>query len=207
MRSQVTVAVALSGICLIAATRAHAQPSCATSASTAANLSREEADSLAKVTIADARDVTGDYHRCRTLAVALMQVRSVTTARLFFDAATALEGQYELAELLVASAERGLLEERTADAFFRATRQLSDDFQHARVLGAALRAGAKNPHIVRAILRSAPGIADDFQLASVLIAVARAAPVTAETRVLYGAAARTLQNQWEYRRAMGGLTP
>ena len=181
-----------------------AQDSCAV-LTTTTSLSREESDAEARRTIAEARRAADDYDKCRTLALGINQTRSVSTANLLFEAATSLRGEYELAEILSSAAARGLLEERTAVAYFAAVGSLEDDFQHARALGAALRAGATKPAIVQAILRSATGIQDDYQLASVLVAVARAAPVTAETRELYGAAARTLQNRWEYRRAMGAL--
>lgn len=183
-----------------------AQQSCAVVASQTSSLSREESDGQARGTIADARRFTGDFDKCRTLALAIHQTRSVTTAKLLFDAATGLEGAYELAEILVASADRGLLEERTADAFFSTARGINSDFQLARVLGAALRAAPANAAVVQGILRTATLVEDDFQLASLLVAVARSATVTASTRELYGTAARTLQNQWEYRRAMNALT-
>jgi hypothetical protein len=183
-----------------------AQQSCAVITSQTSSLSREESDSQARGTIADARRFTGDFDKCRTLAVAVQQTRSVTTAKLLFEAAAGLHGDYELAEILVASAERGLLEERTADAYFATARGLASDFQLARVLGAALRARSTNTAIVQGILRSATAVEDDFQLASLLVEVARSATVTGSTRELYGTAARTLQNQWEYRRAMNALT-
>lgn len=184
---------------------AAAQRSCAFTTAAAGTLSREDADAMARETIADTRRYDSDYDRCRELGRALMLVRSATTARLFFDASRAMEGDYELAELLVASAERGLLEERTQDAFFAAVRSIEDDFQRARVLGAALGVGARNTAIVKGILTAAAGIRDDYQLASVLVAVARATPFTGPLRELYGATARQLDNKWEYRRAMEAL--
>ena len=203
-RRRLLTAVAAIGV-FVLADAAEAQESCAVLTTTTSSLSREESDAEARRTIADARRATDDHDRCRTLALGINQTRSVSTANMLFEAATALRGDYELAEILSSAAARGLLEERTSTAFFAAVESLEDDFQHARVLGAALRAGAAKPPIVQAILRSATGIQDDYQLASVLVAVARSAPITGETRALYGATARTLQNRWEYRRAMNAL--
>ncbi len=184
---------------------AEAQDSCAAVASNTSNVSREESDREAQGTIAEARRVRGDFEKCRTLGIAIQQTRSVTTAKLLFEAATALDGDFELAEILIASAARGLLEARTADAYFAATRTIESDFQKARALAAALRAKPDDAAVVQGVLRTAPAVADDFQLASLLVAAANAAPIRGTARELYGAAARTLQNQWEYRRAMHAL--
>ena len=69
------------------------------------------------------------------------------------------------------------------------------------------QARARRRRLERTLVSGPPVmVEDDFQLASLLVAVARSATVTASTRELYGTAARTLQNQWEYRRAMNALT-
>lgn len=179
--------------------------SCATSISSAGSSSREDADRDAQQLIADARRFSNDFDKCRTLAQAIDRTRSATTASALFAAASTLRGEFELAEVLVSASGRGLLEERTAAAFLSAAAQLESDYQLQRVLSAALRIAARTPALVPGILRASSTIEDDYQLASLLIDVAATVPVAGATRDLYISAARTLQNEWEYRRAMDAL--
>lgn len=176
--------------------------SCAYAASAAAHQPREEADRDAQLFIESARRFSTDFDRCRALGFAIARARSVTSANLLFSAAAGVRGEFELAEILVAATQRGLLEARTAPAFFAAAGKIDSDFHLRRVLAAALRSGSTSPAIISQVLRAATAIEQDYELASLLVDVAGAAPLTNDLRDLYLAAARSLQNEWEHRRAM-----
>ena len=179
--------------------------SCAQGVSPNAALAREEADSRALRILAGASGLSNTYDLCRRLGEAIELTRSVATARMVFDLAAGLRGDFELAEILIAAAGRGLLDERTSEGFFAAARRIEDDFQLRRALSAAIPRAASSPQVLQALLRASGGIADDYQLASLLIDVVRATPRAATERDRFLAAASALQNEWEYRRVTNAL--
>lgn len=179
--------------------------SCAQVLSPSISVSREQADAEALRILSNVRRQTTEYDLCRTLGAAIDMTRSASTARLVLDAAAGLRGDFELAEVLVAAAGRGLLEERTSDAFFTAAEGIEDDYQLRRALSAAIRVAASSPPVLQRLLRASENIADDYQLASLLTDVAQASPIAGSDRDRYLAAARTLQSEWEYRRATNAL--
>lgn len=198
-------------LCVLAVAAALMSPaglaaqSCTAVTTSAANLSREEADREAQRGIDDARRLGDDFHKCRRLALAIAQTRSATTANSLFSAAGMLRGDFELAEVLIAASRRGLLEPRTATAFFEAALRIRNDYQLYRVLSSALPTASRSPSLVPALLRASTAIGDDYQLATLLLEIAEATPITGDVRELYLVAARTLQSGWEYGRAIDAL--
>jgi hypothetical protein len=180
--------------------------SCAQVVSRSASLSREQADAEALRIVANARRQVTAYDLCRTLGEAIDMTRSVSTARVVLEAAAGLRGDFERAEVLVAAAARGLLEERTSDAYFTTAQGIQDDFQQRRALSAAIRVAASSPLVLQRILRESAGIDDDYQLATLLTDVAQATPLIGADRERYLSVARTLRSEWEYRRATNALT-
>lgn len=175
--------------------------SCALTATRISALSREESDRQAQQIVSDARRIANDFDKCRTLATAIDRTRSATTANMLFNTVASLRGDFEIAELLVAAGARGLLESRTAMTFFGAADRIENDFQLYRALSAALRSATDKQSLAPAILRSSEGIADDYQLASLLTEIAAAVPIIGDLREQYLGVAKTLQSDWEYKRA------
>lgn len=196
--------VVIIAVVAAASSSLHAQ-SCAQAASRSATLSREQADAEALRILTRADRQLTEYDLCRTLGAAIDVTRSVTTARMVLDAAARLRGDFELTEVLVVAAGRGLLEEKTADAFFVAAREIEDDYQLRRALSAAIHVAASSPAVLQGLLRASTAIADDYQLASLLTDIAQGTPISDADRERYLAAARTLQSDWEYRRAANAL--
>ena len=180
--------------------------SCAQVVSRGSNLSREVADAEALRLLASAQRQPTPYDLCRTIGEAIDMARSVGTARVVLETASSLHSDFELTEVLVAAATRGLLEERTADAFFTAAQGIENDYQLRRALSAAIRVAASSPSVLQRLLRESSAIVDDYQLATLLTDVARATPITGADRERYLSVARTLRSEWEYRRAMNALT-
>ena len=207
MQHRRIASIAAAGVALVFASPslARAQSCASTAVASPRGQSREAADGDAQFAIENARRFTSDFEKCRALGRALGQTRRVETASSFFDAAGTLRGEFELAEVLIAAAQRGLLEGGTAPAFFRAAEKITADFQLRRVLSAALRAGASTPAIVSGILHAAPTIEQDDELASLLVEIAGAAPLTGALRDVYIEAAKGVQSEWEHNRVMQAL--
>ena len=206
MRRDVVIRVALAVAVFPAAPAVLDAQSCAYAASATAQQTREEADRDAQLSIEGARRALLDFDKCRQLGAAIPKTRRVATANKLFSAAATLRGEFEIAELLVVSAQRGLLEVGTAPAFFLTARKITADLQMRRVLSAALHAQKESPAIAAHVLRAAPSIAQDYELASLLVEVAAAVPITGDLLAPYLAATRTLQNSAERKRAMEALS-
>ena len=190
---------------LLAAPALEAQH-CAPAAIAVMAADNETADREARAAIATAARMDTDWERCRSLAQALRHTRAVETAKAFFEATRMITGDYEVAELLIAAATRGLVEDRTQEAFFAALARLESDFERRRALTPLVRARGVTPSTLAGVLRAASAIESDYEAASLLVDVAGYHALGGELRDLYVAAARGLQTDWEYHRALQALS-
>lgn len=160
------------------------------------------ADRTAREAIQAALRARSDYDRCRHLARAIDGIASAETRRQWYAAFGEVGNEFEIAELLIASARGGLLVQ-APDDWFASARRLESPFELRRVLTAALEQRA--PSVVASVLATAPSITGEYELASLLVDVARRHALTGGLRDAYVAAASRIRSEWEHSRAMRAL--
>ena len=116
-----------------------------------------------------------------------------------------LASDFELATLLIGSADRLLVSEATRTAYFDATRTIGSDFELRRVHSAALRQGPVSPEVLAALLDASLTIQSDFEAASLLIQIAKLQPLDSRSVQLFVKALDGVQSDFEQRRALDTL--
>jgi len=116
-----------------------------------------------------------------------------------------LASDFELATLLIGSADRLLVSEATRTAYFDATRTIGSDFELRRVHSAALRQGPVSPEVLAALLDASLTIQSDFEAASLLTQIAKLQPLDSRSVQLFVKALDGVQSDFEQRRALDTL--
>jgi beta-lactamase regulating signal transducer with metallopeptidase domain len=116
-----------------------------------------------------------------------------------------LESDFELATLLIGSADRLLVSEAARKAYFDAARTIGSDFEMRRVYSAALEKGPVGSDVLAGILDASLGIDSDFEAASLLIQIARLQPLDARTSPLFFRVLAGVGSDFEHRRVLNAL--
>lgn len=128
-----------------------------------------------------------------------------TTARLLEQAGRELKSDYELASLLISSADKLLVDDATRKAYFESARTIDSDYEMRRVYGSALKRGAVTPALLAAILDASRSLASDYEAASLLRQIAELQPLDGATRPAFFAALDTIGSDYEKRRTLSAL--
>jgi beta-lactamase regulating signal transducer with metallopeptidase domain len=116
-----------------------------------------------------------------------------------------IESDFELASLLIASADKLLVNEPARRAYFDAARSIQSDFELRRVLSSALKKGPVSPDVLAGVLDTSLSIDSDFEAASLLIQLAKLQPIDGRTRDGFFKAAGTIASDFEQRRVLNEL--
>jgi len=162
-------------------------------------------DRLARGVIGVAGRMSSDYEKRRTLPAGLDAVATPASRTAFFNAASTMTSNYEIAELLIAAQKRSLVDSVSSDAYFTAVSRLNSDYELRRTLSALLKQQPLTAAMLTGILRASASIDSDYELATLLVEFARVTPIRGELRELYLKATRSISSDYEYRRALSAL--
>jgi beta-lactamase regulating signal transducer with metallopeptidase domain len=116
-----------------------------------------------------------------------------------------LESDFELATLLIGSADPLLINETARKAYFDAARTIGSDFEMRRVYSSALDKGPVSVDVLAGILEASVAIEGDFEAASLLIQIARLQALDARTAPLFFRVLEGVASDFEHRRVLGEL--
>ena len=116
-----------------------------------------------------------------------------------------LESDFELATLLIGSADRLLINETARKAYFNAARTIGSDFEMRRVYSSALEKGPVSADVLAGILDASVAIEGDFEAASLLIQIARLQALDPHTAPLFFKVLAGVASDFEHRRVLGEL--
>lgn len=116
-----------------------------------------------------------------------------------------LESDFELATLLIGSADRLLINDTARKAYFDAARTIGSDFEMRRVYSSALEKGPVSSDVLAGILDASLAIEGDFEAAALLIQIARLQALDARTAPLFFKALAGVASDFEHRRVLGEL--
>jgi beta-lactamase regulating signal transducer with metallopeptidase domain len=128
-----------------------------------------------------------------------------TTRRVLVQAGTEIDSDYELATLLIGSADRLLVDNATRQAYFDAVRTIDSDYEMRRVYGAALKLGSVSSELLAGVLGASTSIDSDYEEASLLMQIAALQPLDARTRPAFFKALATVSSDYEHRRVLNSL--
>jgi beta-lactamase regulating signal transducer with metallopeptidase domain len=151
--------------------------------------------------------LTGDYTR-RIYYQAAVESGKLDAAgyeRIVTLAGQSIESDYELAEFLIAVAQKQPLTEKMQAGFITASKKISSDYERHRVLKAALSRPGLTPAAEAAMLDAAADISSDYELAELLIEVNTARPIDEAVRPAFFKAANRLQSDYEHRRVLDAV--
>ncbi|MEN3337751.1 MAG: hypothetical protein V7647_1427 [Acidobacteriota bacterium] len=112
---------------------------------------------------------------------------------------------FELATLLIDSADKLMIDEGSRQAYFDAARSIDSDYEMHRVYSSALKRGALAPPALATLLAASEKIDSDFEEASLLIEVARLQPLDNTTRAPFFAALATVGSDFEHHRVLSAV--
>ncbi len=99
-----------------------------------------------------------------------------TRARVLSQAGREIDSDFELATLLISSADQLVADDTSRKAYLDAARSISSDFELRRVLSSALKTRvASSPGLLANLLETSQSIGSDFEEATLLIDVVNAA--------------------------------
>jgi beta-lactamase regulating signal transducer with metallopeptidase domain len=125
--------------------------------------------------------------------------------RILARVGTDLESDFELATLLIGSADTLLVSDAARQAYFDAARTIGSDFEMRRVYSSALEKGPVAPEVLAGVLDASAGIESDFEAASLLIQIARLQPLDARAASLFFKVLEGIGSDFEHRRVLGTL--
>jgi hypothetical protein len=129
-------------------------------------------------------------------------VDAQTSRQVIAQAGREIDSDFELASLLIESADRLLQDDATRQAYFDAARTIQSDFEMRRTLSAALKRGAMKPALVASMLEASAAIDSDFEEASLLVETVKSQPLDATTRGPFFKAASSISSDFERRRVL-----
>jgi beta-lactamase regulating signal transducer with metallopeptidase domain len=144
----------------------------------------------------------------RTYFTQLLKTATLDAAsarQVLAQAGREIDSDFELASLLIDSADKLLLDDGTRQAYFEAARTIESDFELRRVFSSLLKRGAVGAPLLAGILDASHGIDSDFEEASLLIEVVRRQPLDAASRAPFFAALGTVGSDFEHRRVLSAL--
>jgi beta-lactamase regulating signal transducer with metallopeptidase domain len=156
--------------------------------------------------------IEGSWAKSRYFAELLKTptLDSQTKQQVLSQASREVDSDFELASLLIGSADRLLVEGNANDAgvrqaYFDAAKTIQSDFEMRRVYSSALKRGPVPPDVLAGILDASTAIGSDFEEASLLMQIAKLQPLDALTRPPFFKALATVESDFEHRRVLGAL--
>ena len=129
-----------------------------------------------------------------------------TRARVLSQAGREIDSDFELATLLIASADQLVADDTSRKAYLDAARSISSDFELRRVLSSALKTRvASNPGLLANLLETSESIGSDFEEATLLIDVVNAESIDGAARAPFFKALGTVESDFEHRRVLSAL--
>jgi beta-lactamase regulating signal transducer with metallopeptidase domain len=128
-----------------------------------------------------------------------------TVQQALAQAGREVDSDFELASLLIGSADRLLLDDGSRKAYLDAAKTIDSDFEMRRVFSAAVKRGPVPPEVLAGILETSTAIDSDFEEATLLIQVGQVQPLDARTRGPFFTALATVGSDFEHRRVLSSL--
>jgi hypothetical protein len=128
-----------------------------------------------------------------------------TRARVLAQAGRQIDSDFELATLLIGSADQLVADDPTRKAYLNAARSIGSDFELRRVLSSALTHVATNSGLLANLLETSQSIDSDFEEATLLIDVARQLSLDGAAGAPFFKALETVQSDFEHRRVLSAL--
>ncbi|MEP7382061.1 MAG: M56 family metallopeptidase [Gemmatimonadota bacterium] len=146
----------------------------------------------------------GDYARriYFTKLASSAQLSSVQLVRVIDSAASRIQSDYEMAELLIAASKQKAFDDPAQLALARAAARIKSDYEKRRAFSALLAKEGLSSATVGEILAGTKGMDSDYELAELLIDVAGRYAIAPATRRYYLDALGTIQSDYEYRRVL-----
>jgi beta-lactamase regulating signal transducer with metallopeptidase domain len=116
-----------------------------------------------------------------------------------------IDSDFELASLLIGSADRLLVGEPARRAYFTAVQSIESDFEMRRVYSAALKHGAVSPDLLAVVLDGSTAIDSDFEHAELLTQVVKLQPLDGRARPAFFKALAGVDSDFEHRRVLNAL--
>lgn len=132
-------------------------------------------------------------------------IDEVTGRRVLEQAGREIDSDYELATVLIDSADRLLVDDATRKAYFDAARTLESDYEMRRVFTRALKGGRISPALVASVLDASRALESDYEAATVLLDIVKSYPIEGETRAPFFKALETLESSYEKGRVLQAL--
>jgi hypothetical protein len=125
--------------------------------------------------------------------------------RILSQAAAEIDSDYEMATLLIAGADKLLLDDATRRLYFDAARTISSDYEMKRVYAAALKRGPVSAPLLAGVLDAARSIDSDYEAATLLVDIAKTHDMNAEVRRPFFALLDTVESSYEKARVLQAL--
>jgi hypothetical protein len=157
--------------------------------------------------LAEITRISGSWAK-RVYFTELLRQAALTpeTARLtLVQAGREIDSDFELASLLIAAADKLLVDEPTRKAYFEAARSIESDFEMRRVYSSALGRGPVSASRLAGILEASRSIESDFEQAALLGQIVKLQPLDQTTRGPFFAALAGVDSDFEHRRVLGLL--
>ena len=132
-------------------------------------------------------------------------VDASTVRQVLAQAGREIDSDFELASLLIDSADKLLVDEGARQAYLEAARTIQSDFEMARVYKAALKRGPVSSPVLAAILDASRDIESDFEEASLLVQIARLQALDNTSRTPFFSALGTVGSDFEHGRVLKAL--
>jgi hypothetical protein len=129
-------------------------------------------------------------------------IDAATTKQVLDQAGREIESDYELASLLISSADKLLVDDATRRAYFDAGRTIQSDYEMRRVYSSAIKRGPLAPDVLAGILEASVDIDSDYEQASLLIDVAKLQAIDNRTRAPFFKALATVGSDYERKRVL-----
>ena len=157
--------------------------------------------------IAEVGQLNSDYVR-RMYLSKLLDRAELTPAQVkqaMEVAARDISSDYELAQLLIAFANRYPLTDETRPLFINASNSIESDYEQRRVLATALAKAALKPADLTAMLGAARNINSDYERAQLLLGISSKYALEPQMRLAYLSAAREISSDYEKGRVFKNL--
>jgi hypothetical protein len=139
------------------------------------------------------------------VALAHPDVTSAQAAMLVRQAGQQITSDYELAELLIATADDRPFDDGIRDAFIAASGSLESDYEHRRVLALVLTRADLSAANVAAILESTASIGSDYEKAELLVSLSKRYIDSPDLRAAYLRTAVDIGSDFEKRRVVSAV--
>ncbi|MGH7554109.1 MAG: M56 family metallopeptidase [Longimicrobiales bacterium] len=146
-------------------------------------------------------------------AIATGRLNESQVADLMQRASRQISSDYELAQLLVETADDISFTNATRDAFLAASRTVESAYERRRILSAVLESATLDSPSTAAMLESAGELSSDYEKAELLISLTKRYTLEPALRAQYLRTATTIESDYEKRRvfeaivAQGSLAP